>query len=81
MGLSSRRACRIVFPAPRGSVSVLVWALNSIGLLELLLLLLITPHHPEFEQRQATREAGVLMFRGQPVHRHPCPDPTVGPAL
>lgn len=71
MGLSSRRVCRIVFSAPRGSISVLVWALNGIGLPELLLLLLITPHLSKLEQRQAAREAGILIFRGQPIDRHP----------
>lgn len=55
MGLSSRRACRIVFSAPRVSISVLVWALNGIGLTELLLLLLTTLHHPEFEQRTGSQ--------------------------
>lgn len=62
MGQSSRRVCRIVFSAPRGSVSVLVWALNSIGLPEPHLLLLMTQQHPELEQREAAREAGILLF-------------------
>lgn len=32
MALSSRRVCRFVFCAPRGSISLLVWALKGIGL-------------------------------------------------
>lgn len=75
MGLSSRRVCRIVVSAPSGSISVLVWAQNRIGLPEPRLLLLITQCHPQLEQRQAAREAGFLlflegsMFRDIPVQR------------
>lgn len=73
MGLSSRRVCRIIFSAPRGSLSVLVWAQNSIGLPEPHLLLLITQRHLQLEQRQTARETGILLFlegsvfRGIPV--------------
>lgn len=42
MGLHSRSNCQIVFSVRRGSVSVLVWALNDIGLPKFCLLLLIT---------------------------------------
>lgn len=62
MGLSSRRVCRIVFSAPRGSVSVLVWAQSRISLPEPHFLLLITQCHPQLEQRQAAREAGFLLL-------------------
>lgn len=62
MGLSRRRVCRIVFSALRGSISVLVWTLKGIDLPEPPLLLLITQHHSELEQRQAARELGILYF-------------------
>lgn len=55
-GLKQQEVYGIVFSAPRGSISVLVWALDGIGLPEFLLLLLITPHHSELEQKQPGKQ-------------------------